>query len=202
MKTVTAILLALTIACAQTKSEKSVGGPCEDCQMMPDGMPAKLSSSTAIASTSEPGEKMFITGTIFKRDGKTPAADVILYVYHTDAKGLYTSSSDQQYANRHGHLRGWIKTDASGKYSIATIRPGAYPSNRAAQHIHPLIKEPGMSLYCIDEYLFDDDPLLTDQEKQHQQKRGGNGIIHLTKNAQGVWTGQRDIVLGLNIPGY
>jgi protocatechuate 3,4-dioxygenase beta subunit len=202
MKIAVVLLLAFTIACAQKKSEKSVGGPCEDCQMMFDGMPAKLSASTSLAPADEPGEKLIITGTIFKRDGKTPASDVILYVYHTDAKGLYSPAPNQKDAKRHGHLRGWIKTDASGKYSITTIRPASYPNGRAPQHIHPLIKEPDLSLYWIDEYLFDDDPYLTSEEKGHQQKRGGSGIIHLTKNSEGIWTGKRDIILGLNIPSY
>jgi protocatechuate 3,4-dioxygenase beta subunit len=203
MKTLTAIaLLSITIACAQTKQDRQVGTRCEDCEMMFDGMPTTLTSSTTIASSAEPGERMVITGTIYKADGKTPAPDVILYVYHTDAKGIYAPAPDQKMAIRHGHLRGWIKTDASGKYMLNTIRPGAYPSNRAAQHIHPIIKEPGLSIYWIDEYLFDDDPLLTDNEKNHQEKRGGSGIIHLTKNTQGVWIGQRDIILGLNIPNY
>jgi protocatechuate 3,4-dioxygenase, beta subunit len=202
MKIVVVLLLAIATAGAQTKPERSVGGPCEDCEMMFDGMPAKLSASASLAPTNEPGEKLAITGTIFKRDGKTPASDVILYVYHTNAKGLYSPAPNQKGAKRHGHLRGWIKTDASGKYSITTIRPASYPNGRAPQHIHPLIKEPGLSLYWIDEFLFDDDPYLTNEEKSHQQKRGGSGIIHLTKNTEGVWIGKRDITLGLNIPNY
>jgi protocatechuate 3,4-dioxygenase beta subunit len=202
MKIAVVLLIAITAACAQNKSERSVGGPCEDCQMMFDGMPAKLSASSSLAPADEPGEKLIITGTIFKRDGKTPAQDVILYVYHTDAQGLYSPAPGQKDARRHGHLRGWIKTDASGKYSITTIRPASYPNGRAPQHIHPLIKEPGLSLYWIDEFLFDDDPYLTAEEKDHQQKRGGSGIIHLTKNSEGVWIGKRDIILGFNIPSY
>jgi protocatechuate 3,4-dioxygenase, beta subunit len=204
MKTPIALtLLSLTIACAQpNKQDRPVGTRCEDCDMMFDGMPTQLNSSTSIAPANEPGEKMIITGTIYKRDGKTPATDVILYMYHTDAKGEYSPAPNQKQAVRHGHLRGWVKTDASGKYSITTIRPASYPNGRAPQHIHPMIKEPGVSLYWIDEYLFDDDPFLTDEEKKHQEKRGGSGIIHLTKNVQGVWVGKRDIILGLNIPNY
>lgn len=202
MKTILLLFFTLTTGCAQNKTDKQVGDTCEDCQMMFDGMPESIKSSTTIAPSNEPREKLIITGTIYKLDGKTPASDVILYVYHTDAKGFYSSSPDQAHAKRHGHLRGWVKTGADGKYSITSIRPGAYPSNRAAQHIHPIIKEPNLSLYWIDEYLFHDDPLLGEEEKNRQEKRGGNGIIHLTKNAQGVWIGHRDIILGLNVPNY
>jgi protocatechuate 3,4-dioxygenase beta subunit len=43
---------------------------------------------------------------------------------------------------------------------------------------------------------------LTEKEKSNQEKRGGSGIISLKKNANGVWVGKRDIILGLNIPNY
>ena len=204
MKTPLALtLLTLTLACAQSnKQDRPVGSRCEDCELMFEGMPANLSWSTIIAPADEPGEKMIITGTIYKRNGKTPASEVIMYVYHTDAKGLYSQSPNQRHGQVHGHLRGWVRTGADGKYSITSIRPASYPSRNAPQHIHPIIKEPGTSFYWIDEYLFDDDPLLSDEEKKHQEKRGGSGIVHLTKNAEGVWVGTRDIILGLNIPNY
>ena len=40
------------------------------------------------------------------------------------------------------------------------------------------------------------------EERAKQEKRGGPGIIKLVKNQKGEWTATRDIVLGLNIPGY
>ena len=95
-----------------------------------------------------------------------------------------------------------MKTDPHGRYQFKSIRPGPYPSREAPQHIHAIVKEPGLSLYWIDEYEFDDDPLLTADKKSMREKRGGSGIIHLTKNAKGEWIGQRDIILGLNIPHY
>ncbi|HWA35962.1 MAG TPA: hypothetical protein VG737_17585, partial [Cyclobacteriaceae bacterium] len=82
------------------------------------------------------------------------------------------------------------------------IRPGTYPSRGAPAHVHPLIKETGLTRYYIDEFRFEDDPLLTATERANQEKRGGSGIISLKKNAQGVWVGRRDIILGMNIPSY
>jgi protocatechuate 3,4-dioxygenase beta subunit len=204
------ILLFLAFAmtnvsgCTQTtkKADRKVGSACEACDMMYDGMPEDPSWQTTIAGPDEPGEPMIISGVIYKKDGKTPAPDVILYVYHTDSKGLYSPAPKQTLAKRHGHLRGWMKTDEQGRYEFITIRPASYPDRKIPQHIHPLIKEPGLTLYWIDEYLFDDDPLLTEQEKAHQEKRGGSGIISLKKNEKGVWVGKRDIILGMNIPNY
>lgn len=190
--------------CAQSnsKAERAVGSLCEDCDMMFEGMPQNLSWQTTIAGNDEPGERLIIRGTIFKSDGKTPAPDVILYVYHTDNKGKYSPAPKQTDAKRHGHLRGWMKTDAQGRYEFKTIRPASYPFRKDPQHIHPIIKESDTSVYWIDEYLFDDDPLLTDEQKARHQKRGGSGVLTLKKDAQGTWIGQRDIILGLNVPNY
>jgi protocatechuate 3,4-dioxygenase beta subunit len=163
-------------------------------------MPKNISSETIISPKSEPGEPMIIEGTIYQNDGKTPAPGIILYVYHTDAKGYYSNLPGEKEI-QHGHLRGWMKTGPDGKYRFVTIRPAPYPDRNAPAHIHPQVKEPGMTLYWLDEYLFDDDPLVTEKVRANEQKRGGNGIIHLTKK-DGVWRGNRDIILGMNIPDY
>jgi protocatechuate 3,4-dioxygenase beta subunit len=68
--------------------------------------------------------------------------------------------------------------------------------------VHPILFEPGKGYYWIDEYLFEDDPHLTAKVRAAQPLRGGSGIISLRKDAVGVWTGQRDIIMGMNVPGY
>lgn len=202
MKPLPYFLTFLTIAaCAQT-NDKRVGGGCEDCDLMFKGMPNEIQSETRLVPATEPGEPMIISGTMYKSDGKTPAPGVILYVYHTDAKGIYAAGPGEGNDSRHGHLRGWVKSDAKGKYKFTSIRPASYPQGRNPQHIHPIVKEPGYSLYWIDEYLFEDDPFLTKEERARQEKRGGNGIISLKKDSRGTWIGTRDIILGLNVPGY
>lgn len=189
-------------ACTLLAGEKSqlVGGSCENCELMFDGMPKSLAWETTIADKSEPGEPLEVSGMIFRRDGKTPASDIILYVYHTDARGYYSPAANQTHARRHGHLRGWMKTDKSGRYKFRTIRPAAYPNRADAMHIHPVVKEPDKNEYSIDAYLFDDDTLLTPKERARLENRGDSGILTLTKNENRVWVGRRDIILGLNVP--
>jgi protocatechuate 3,4-dioxygenase beta subunit len=63
------------------------------------------------------------------------------------------------------------------------------------------IKEPGKNPYYVDNYLFDDDPMLTPEERKSIDKRGGSGIIELEKSND-IFTANRDIILGLNIPDY
>ena len=198
------ICIATIQGCSQSQSitHNQIGGPCEDCQLMFEGMPSQLNHKSAVAEDNEPGERMMLKGVIYQADGKTPAEGIILYVYQTDNKGLYSRGVDQKYAIRHGHLRGWVKTNSKGEYEINTIRPVSYPQSKSPQHIHPIVYEPKKGYYWIDEFVFDDDPFLTSVERSRVSNRGGSGIITLSKNDQGVWIGQRDIVLGLNVSGY
>lgn len=183
-------------------AQKKVGGPCECCEAIYQGMPAKLSWETRIAEINEEGEPLEITGIIYQKDGKTPAPNVMMYIYHTDAKGKYSRGTGEECARRNGKLRGWIKTDNTGKYKFVSIRPASYPDATIPAHIHPVIKEPNKNEYYIDEYRFEGDNFLTKEEVAKGENRGGSGIIKLTKNDKGIWTGKRDIVLGKNIPNY
>jgi Protocatechuate 3,4-dioxygenase beta subunit len=194
-------LLTLAGPALAQKKDKLIG-TCEGCELMFEGMPAQLSWQANIAPTGELGEPLIIMGTILKNDGKTPASGIVLYVYHTDNKGEYSLASGQVNAKRHGHLRGWIKTDAQGRYEFKTIRPASYPNSRNPQHIHPILHEPGKGYYWIDEFVFDDDPLLGANERSRVTPVGGSGLTKLKKNQQGVWEGKRDIILGLNVRGY
>jgi protocatechuate 3,4-dioxygenase beta subunit len=200
MRILSSIILVFAAMACNAQKDRNVGSACDGCDLMYEGMPESMSWETSIADPSEPGEPMIIEGTIYKKDGKTPAPDVILYVYHTDANGLYSNVPGTK-GNRHGHLRGWMKTGPDGKYRFQSIRPAQYPRETIPAHIHPLIKEPGVTLYWIDEYLFEGDKFLTAEERKRQEKRGGNGIISLTKK-DGAWRGTRDIILGMNVPNY
>ena len=193
-----------SIDCVQDgpRSPKPVGGGCDGCELMYEGMPKELGWQTSIARESEPGEPLEIRGVIYRSDGKTPAPDVILYVYHTDARGFYSPAPDQAHGQRHGHLRGWMKTNQEGRYQFRTIRPAPYPNARIPAHIHPIIKEPQCNEYYIDEYVFGDDPLLTRKERGMMEGRGGSGVVEVSRNKEGVWVGHRDIILGRNIPHY
>lgn len=184
------------------QTDKKVGGPCEGCEAIYEYGNKKLTSVDTLPDFLEKGPKLKVTGTIYKKDGKTPAKDVILYIYHTDQKGVYPNKGDEKgWGKRHGYLRGWVKTGADGKYTFYTLRPASYPNSKNPQHLHPVIKEMGKSEYYIDEYQFEDDPYLTAEQRKYCENRGGSGIKKPTKMGDlQVFT--RDIILGLNIPDY
>ena len=64
-----------------------------------------------------------------------------------------------------------------------------------------MIKEPGKTEYWIDEFVFDDDPLLPDKERNRVSPVGGNGVLK-TSLKDGMLHAHRDITLGLNVAGY
>jgi len=185
-----------------TANTQHIGGPCDGCELLYEGLPATLGSTLELASDQEPGEKLLIEGTLVHVDGITPAANVILYIHHTDANGLYSPGIDQTLGVRHGHLRGWLKTGADGHFTLRTIRPAPYPDRTDPAHIHIFVKEPEKNAYYIDEVQFIDDPKLTVEESNKAEQRGGDLNIALKKDSLGVWHGNLRITLGKNIPNY
>jgi protocatechuate 3,4-dioxygenase beta subunit len=210
MKSILSALLCSLIlqsACSQAREKPrytNVGARCEGCEAIYDGMPSpdKMNNTDTLPDFLLNGPKMLVFGTIYQRDGKTPAANTILYIYHTNQDGLYTPSPDQKgAARRNGALRGWIKTDASGSYKFYTLKPAPYPNASIPAHIHPIVKEPDMNEYFVDEYLFSDDPFVKAENKNHDGDIGGNGVVILTKNGDLLMC-KRDIILGKNVKNY
>lgn len=186
-------------------NQQKVGGPCEGCEAIHESPVAfeKLASTVYLPGYEKAEPKIEISGIVYQRDGKTPAADVVIYVYHTDQTGVYPRKGDEKgWGRQHGYLRGWMKTDKNGFYRFYTIRPGAYPGRRDPQHIHVTIKEPDKNEYWIDEFVFDDDPLLTEELRKRNENRGGSGIIKLVQKENSISHATRHIILGLNVPGY
>ena len=184
-----------------------VGGPCGDCKGPYEGMPSTLASVSRIAPVGEPGEPLVVTGRVLGPDGK-PRRGVIVYAYHTNAHGIYPPPEPPRsmFSNHHGRLRGWVKTDANGRFTFQTIRPANYPDTTIPQHIHMHVIEPGCATYYIDELLFTDDRMFQrmapEEVAREGSGRGGKGITTPKRDASGTWHIERDIHLGQNIPGY
>ncbi|MDQ3015350.1 MAG: intradiol ring-cleavage dioxygenase [Bacteroidota bacterium] len=182
---------------------KLVGGGCDGCELMYVGMPKLIMAIDTSEGWIEKGQKLLITRTVYKPSGKIPAPNVVIYYWQTDNNGYYSPKEgmDEQ-AKRHGHIRGWVKSDENGKYSIFTIRPAPYPDEDMPAHIHTSIKEPNIKdEYYIDEFVFDDDKLLTGKKRIALENRGGSGILSVLtdKNMQ---VAEHNIITGLNIPNY
>lgn len=213
MRTIIGFIMAATLfAChsnghttpltSSAKDSLIVGGGCETCEYMYIGQPADIDAVDTSAGWHEPGPKLVVKGRVLQIDGRTPAAGITLYYWQTDHQGLYSYRAGMpEGVRRHGHIRGWLKTDAEGRYALYTVSPAPYPDANIPAHIHMVVKEPGMSEYYIDDFEFDDDKLLTGAERKKRPARGGTGILR-PELVNGVQVAERNIVLGLNIPDH
>ena len=196
-----ALLLFSPFTCLSQQAG-TLGGPCEGCEAALEFGDQILTDSDTFPEYMRSRNKLVINGVVYQPDGVSPASGVILYAYHTNERGLYSSDPGAEgWARRHGRLRGWLKTDESGCYSIYTIRPASYPDRSEPEHVHFTVLEPGKTPYYIDDVLFTDDPLVTDEVRASQKQRGGPGIS-TPRRVDGVLYVNRDIYLGKNIPNY
>lgn len=185
------------------KESKPVGGNCEGCEAIHESpVPfEQLTNLCWLPDWNETGTRLAVNGVVYNPDG-SPAPGVIIYIYHTDQSGIYpVRSGDSGWGKRHGYLRGWMRTNEKGEYKFFTLKPASYPQGRNPAHIHVTVKEPGINEYWIDEFLFDDDPFLTAEERKNCRNRGGSGIIR-TKDVGQMLKAERNIYLGKNIPGH
>lgn len=142
-------------------------------------------SKITITTKEEPGERLVVSGAVFGSDGKTPLAGASVYVYHTDAKGLYTPGPNDD--NRNPRLRGYMRTDAQGRYEYSTIKPAPYPGNGPPAHIHYHVNAPGYQERVF-EIVFEGDPKLSDDIRADAAKEGSAFSIRpLKRDQQGVW---------------
>lgn len=184
-------------------SDALIGGPFENSEYGLIGMPELLMPVDTSPGWRQDGQRLKISGTVYKIDGKTPVPGVVLYYYHTDVDGLYSSGPGlPSAAAKHGYIRGWVKSDEQGRYTLITVRPGAYPNRTEPAHIHLSVYEPGIpNTYYLDALIFDDDPLLTTEKRRAMKNRGGSGVLRLSSEGE-LEVAHHNVILGLNIPHH
>jgi protocatechuate 3,4-dioxygenase, beta subunit len=156
-------------------------------------VPADVSWRTVLSEEKDKGEPMEISGVVYQTDGKTPAPNTLIYLYHTDFEGYYGRGSG---VHRHGKYRGWMMTDKDGKYAFRTIKPAPYPENRFAAHIHMTVTTAKTREDWIDSILFEGDRLISSQERAQAGRRGGfNPILSFEKGEGGLLRATRNIQL-------
>jgi len=155
--------------------------------------PESVREVAVIGSKEEPGERLTIRGTVYRSDGKSVAAGIIFYLYQTDVTGVYNRTNGSYRSPR---LRGWLKTDKSGRYEIRTIKPGSYPGGRTPAHIHITVKVAGNKSEWLDSFLFEGDPFLSKEDQERPDQEGSfSCVLRLHKISDGTWEARRDILL-------
>ena len=101
------------------------------------------------ANLREPGMKgtsVALGGLVLTRSCK-PVANAIVDLWHADDAGAYDNAGFR--------LRGFVKTDAEGRYAFQTIVPGHYPGR--TRHYHVKVQAPRAPLLTTQLY-FPDEP--------------------------------------------
>ena len=175
--------LAMLTGC-EAGEPKAVAGPPAASTAAEAAKPDR--SFAVIAGPDEPGEPLEVHGVVFQPDGVTPAAGVVVYVYHTGADGRY-----QRERGAPPRLRAWLVTDAQGRYGYRTIRPASYPDSTISAHVHTQLWSAWYPAQYGTELLFDDDRFMTDEERARSRslgpfayvckpERGADGVLRTT----------------------
>lgn len=136
-----------------------------------------------IAPEGEPGTPLVIQGRVYRPDGRTPAAGIIVFAYQTDARGLY----DEPAAGPHSwRLRGWARTDDDGRFEFRTIRPASYPGSNVAQHVHVHLEGPSVPRLWSTEIHFEDDPKISAREREASKAAGQFGRVRPVARRDGA----------------
>lgn len=157
----------------------------------------QLNNTDTIPDFDSKPNKIKITGTIYLKDGVTPAKDVILYVYQPDENGNYVMKRDDN-RKRYVYHRGWIKTGADGRYTFYTFIPGKYYRSKELKQIHRMIKVPGQAEYDITSFFFNDDPLIPELTLACRAK-AVMSMLRLEKEGA-MYVATKDIKLDENLP--
>jgi protocatechuate 3,4-dioxygenase, beta subunit len=144
--------------------------------------PRILTPHARIAAAAEPGTPLVIAGRVLGRDGRSPAPGVIVFAYHTDARGLYDDPRNGPHSWR---LKGWALTDADGRFEFETIRPAPYPNHRTAAHVHISLEGAGVQRRWAG-LVFDDDPLVSAAERAASTAAGRFGSVRPVVTRDGV----------------
>ncbi len=145
--------------------------------------PANLSDRAKIVSKDEPGKPLIVEGQVFTPDATTPAENITVYAYNTDAEGYY-GADRKEYPPR---LYGWMKTDAAGRFELQTILPGHYPGMQVPAHVHFTAWGESYPPQWIEELRFEGDQYITPAMLAEVAKMGEfSSLQPLTQTADGV----------------
>lgn len=156
------------------------------------GAPSRM----AIASATEPGERLRLDGVVLADDCTTVLAGAGLDVWQADAAGGYhepAAAGSEPY-----RLRGKLAAAADGTWALDTIRPGNYrldASSWRPAHVHVTVTHPGYrplttQLYFAgDRYLPPNDGCTTCGSDDPAR------ILPLVPGFAGGWRGEWRVIL-------
>ncbi|HEY4134657.1 MAG TPA: protocatechuate 3,4-dioxygenase subunit beta [Alphaproteobacteria bacterium] len=112
------------------------------------------------------GERIVVEGRVLDENGR-PVPNTLIEIWQANASGRYVHEVDQHDAPIDPNFLGSGRcvTDAEGRYSYITIKPGAYPWQNhhnawRPAHIHYSLFGPSFATRLVTQMYFPGDPLL------------------------------------------
>jgi protocatechuate 3,4-dioxygenase beta subunit len=112
------------------------------------------------------GQRIAVSGRVLDESGRA-VADTVIEIWQANAAGRYIHLRDNWDAPIDPNFTGAgrVVTDAHGRYSFTTVRPGAYPWGNHQNawrpaHIHLSLLGPAFASRLVTQMYFPDDPLI------------------------------------------
>ncbi len=144
--------------------------------------------TTLVAQPDEPGDRLFLSGTVLSSDCITPVPETVIEVWQANDAAVYDTSPAF-------NLRATFSSDPNGQYAFETIMPGAYLNGNQyrPKHIHFRVNKPGFP-ELITQLYFEGDPYIP-ADPWASQPDAALRIIPLNELGGGAQEGVFDIVL-------
>ena len=112
------------------------------------------------------GQRIVVSGRVLDEDGR-PVPDTVMEIWQANAAGRYIHAKDSWDAPLDPNFTGAgrVITDAEGRYTYTSVRPGAYPWGNHTNawrpsHIHLSLLGPAFATRLVTQMYFPDDPLI------------------------------------------
>ncbi|MBP6312701.1 MAG: T9SS type A sorting domain-containing protein [Flavobacteriales bacterium] len=145
-------------------------------------------NTTMVAATGEPGDRLFISGTVLSNDCLAPISGALVEVWQANDAAVYSTAQSFE-------LRGAMNSDENGHYAFETIMPGPYLNGAQyrPRHIHYKVSKPGYPTLVTQLYFEGDEFIAADPWAS--QPDAAERIIPLNQIGGGQQEGIFDIVL-------
>ncbi|HZF62989.1 MAG TPA: hypothetical protein VEZ55_00815, partial [Chitinophagaceae bacterium] len=139
-------------------------------------------------------EHLFLSGTVFQKDGKTPLPNVLIETWQCDEHKNYDNTSDDYL------FRGAVKTGKDGKYAFKTIVPVPYKDGDGWRpaHIHMRISSSNHQ-DLITQIYFKGDPHIA-KDPAAASPQSVNRILEIKKDSSNKRFVKFNVVMGKTFP--
>lgn len=150
-------------ACAPTRGEAAQGTgevPADAPSTARLGPGVDLPRTAETVAKGRGGQRLVVSGTVYRADCATPLAGASIEVWQTNAEGEYgpgQGTGDERCC----YLAAALRTDERGRYQFETVKPGHYKGEPQPPpaHIHFEVRHPDAD-GLLTELLFAGDPEL------------------------------------------